>query len=141
MAENHPANALFRSWFDLRVNNMELKAGQVWAVRSNDQLPPLLVMIGRIDHTQRGGIASVCVSPHPEAQELGWPTVSHLPVAVEALGLENAQLMDENASTDEGFEEGYENWIEQFYAGKAGAFSISALEAYGVAVGIANSQE
>ncbi len=25
MAENHPANALFRSWFDLRVNEMELK--------------------------------------------------------------------------------------------------------------------
>ncbi len=120
---------------------MELKSGQAWALPSDDRLPPLVVVIGRIDEHQHGRIAGVSITPHPDAQELGWPPVSHLPIAVDTLGLENAQLVEEATSVDSGFDEGYRIWSEQFEIGKAGVFSISTREAYGTVLNIAIEQE
>ena len=140
VAENHPANALFQTWFDLKVIDMEkeIKAGQVWAFSSTESLPPLLVFIGRIDVLDDTAVASVQIKPHPKVSRAVWPDVGHLPVAVQGADIQSGRLVREDIKLGEDLKQGFEIWREQHRVGKAKFFTDSIKAAYSDAVAIRN---
>ncbi len=140
VAENHPANALFQTWFDLRVIDMEkeINAGQVWAFSATECLPPLLVFIGRIDVLDDTAVASVQIKPHPKVSRAEWPDVGHLPVAVQASDIRSGRIVREDIQLGEDFKQGFEIWREQYQIGKAKFFTNEIMAAYSDAVAMRN---
>ncbi|WP_425099651.1 hypothetical protein [Tropicibacter sp. S64] len=120
----------------------EIEIGQFWAVPASAAAPPLLVGVFSIDEDGNGGtVVGVFVQPHPQAQESGWPTVDHMPLNAETLGLVHARLVRSGASAGTRFEEGYGQWARAFADGKAGVFSIPVSEAYAMVAGVAENKD
>lgn len=114
----------------------KIEVGQAWATQADANVPPLLVVVGRIDVLAGVEVASISIAPHPTGANSGWPSAGHLPIRLDKLGLENAMLVRRDAPTGADFEEGYGIWMAAYESGKAGFFTISAREAYAFAIGI-----
>ena len=115
----------------------DIEIGQFWALPAQDGLPPLLAGIFSIEETELAGtVIGVAIQPHPEAVKLGWPEVGHVPIAAGSLGLETAELVRTGAATPESFLEGHSEWAKAFEAGKAGVFTGSVSETYGLVTGL-----
>jgi len=119
---------------------LEYEVGQIWAVDAQSEVPPLLILIHRIDD-EESPVASISIVPHPDAEKAGWPRVSHLPVALETLGANSGKLIDQTAPHNPSFEEGYTMWRVKFDAGEAGFFTLSASEAYSAVTGVTKSKK
>ncbi|MBO9465361.1 hypothetical protein J7443_08990 [Tropicibacter sp. R15_0] len=115
----------------------DIEIGQFWALPAQDGLPPLLAGIFSIEETEHAGtVIGVAIQPHPEAVNLGWPEVGHVPIAAESLGLEAGKLVQSGAPVPESFREGHGEWAKAFAAGKAGVFTGSVSETYGLVTGL-----
>ncbi len=115
----------------------DYEAGQGWALDASADVPPILVFIHTLEEFEHAGtVAGVSVEPHPQAKELGWPTVSHLPIMAESLGLETGRVALTDQVPGDGFWEGYNTWLEKFRASEAGVFTMSAQEAYKLVLGV-----
>ena len=108
----------------------KINTGQVWAFPASENLPPLMVFIGCIDQMDNQIIASVMIVPHPEAEEAVWPRVSHLPIALESLGLEEGRMVKEGVDISAQMREGYTIWLAKYRTGAAGVFNTTVAEAY-----------
>ena len=115
----------------------DYKVGQGWALDASEDLPPILVFIHSLEEFEHAGlVAGVAVEPHPEAKDLGGPSVSHFPITAEHLGLDAGRLALTDQVPSERFWEGYNTWLEKFQNSKAGVFTVSAQEAYKLVLGV-----
>lgn len=126
----------------MTMKNQRLETGQAWAIDGADGAPPLLVVIHTLEDLDRvGTVAGVSIEPHPKAKELGWPSVSHLPISAAHLEVEEGRLALDNQPTPPDFWEGYNIWLEKFREAEAGVFTWSARQAYKAVVGIVEEVE
>jgi hypothetical protein len=114
-----------------RINGY--KAGQVWNYKTRKGEEGSFVTILKVEEYPKDGtVIHVAVDQvNMTGQRTGkffGHTIGHMPFSEEALKESVTQLKKEMSSLPE-FEEGYNNWKEQFEKGNAGVFSVTVAEA------------
>ncbi|PTX55976.1 hypothetical protein C8N43_0625 [Litoreibacter ponti] len=121
---------------------MSFAPGQVWTYPETEDVPQLLVTIGRIDSAESLGADpgnSDVISVSLRAADEDWPSVGHLPFAAPAL--EGGELVMEDATLPDGFTEGYETWQAAFRQGDAGVFTIGPAAAFATVLEALSAKE
>lgn len=117
---------------------MTYAVGQVWTFPETEDHPQLIVTIGRIDAAadlgadpSNSAVLSVSIMPSEDARKLDWPDVAHAPIAQSAFNASGAgELVMDEASVPDGFEDGYRSWRAALEAGEAGVFTTGPPDAY-----------
>jgi hypothetical protein len=113
------------------------QVGQVWSYRTRPQEPQATLTVVKVEsHPKLGTIVHISLEglqmKHPQAPGGYSNTLSHLPMAVEALDRSVVKLLHEKAPLPD-FQEGYSEWRSAFDAGEAGIFTVTVAEAVGFA--------
>ncbi|SOH94420.1 hypothetical protein SAMN06273572_104119 [Monaibacterium marinum] len=120
-----------------------IKVGQVWTSNRTATTPPLVCTIGAIDPAEnnRSGepILSITVTPHPKAQQRGWPVVGHMPVTLRAFKRSDLTLHTQDAPENPRFHAAYTAWRERYDTKLSGVFDASVTETYINIIGTARS--
>ncbi|MCP5088993.1 MAG: hypothetical protein GY952_19610 [Rhodobacteraceae bacterium] len=111
-----------------------LKLGQAWVCSAVGSAPPLMCIVGKLDFfsevDEESQIVSLCIVPHPEAKNAGWPKVDHIPIFESAFHTSGLKLAKDNVALGPDFEKGYSKWRMAFDQGKASVFSMPVSKAY-----------
>ena len=111
------------------------KPGQVWTYKNRKGEEDSYLTILKVEEYPEAGTAiHVAISNvniiGTRSGEFYGHTISHIPFSREALDDSVTELKKETSALPD-FEEGYNDWKEQFEKGNAGIFSITVAEAIG----------
>lgn len=115
----------------------DISPNQVWICAPQGEAPPLMRIIGKIDHITRPTtppvatrVISLTVTPAPDARAQGWPVIAHMPIEAEAFHASGLHLTDHQSPPSPAFAEGYATWWAKVTQGRAGAFATPLAQAY-----------
>ena len=115
----------------------DITPGQVWLCPPLGAAPPLVCVVGRIDHItkpttppQAVRVISVSLTPAAAARDAGWPAIAHLPIEAAAFRASTLTLTNHQTLPGPAFAEGHATWWAKVAQGRAGAFAVPLSEAY-----------
>jgi len=112
--------------------NTKFKIGQIWKYDTRiGEENSRLIIVNVTQHEYFGDIINIAVNglkiESPYSEEGYMHTISHLP-CTEASIIESVEELVEISNNLPDFEEGYNQWKEQFDLGKAGVFGENVKE-------------
>lgn len=111
------------------------KPGQIWSYKNRKGEEDSYLTILKVEEYSEAGTA-IHVAVYnvniigPKSGVFYGQTISHMPFSREALEDSVTELKEDTSALPD-FEEGYNDWKEQFEKGNAGIFSITVAEAIG----------